>query len=457
LWLSYNKPAEVVVMRLLPKPLVLALVPLTCALAISAQQPSGRPEEPLPKRKKSPKTKTAPAPLTVTLTILTDPPECDVYINGEKRGTTNTEGKAQLSKLPLGHYSIEVRKQGFNPALRGFEAGTDSPTLVFKLTPRLDDALNQFNSLLEAGKLIGPESPNALELLNDLSSKFPDRPELGRMRTALVEKLLDTLRPVINRTLFNWREVMREELAQAEETAVRAASLKKDDKRAQAQSAYLRAMLALRDWQTSAQPATGSDDAVGRGLKVKSDEGATGGLATARAELESALHLEDSWVAAQYQLGVVFLISGDVSAAEAALIKATQLEPKWALTHAGLGAAYMAGRNYREAIAEYQKAIALDPKYAAAYAGLGLARAARGDTNGAIKDVQRAMELDPISALPHLNLGIILSRSKKEKDLVRAEEELRKAIQMNPNNVEFNNRTAELLLAELQNRRQKRK
>src|ERR1041384_7203481 len=119
----------------------------------AAQDPTGRPD---PKKKpntprKQPTTKTEPVAPTVTLTVLSTPPGSTVLVNGEDRGVTNTEGKLQFEKLPLGHYSVEVRKDGYNAMLKGFEAGTESPTLVFKLEPKLDDYIREFNGLIASG------------------------------------------------------------------------------------------------------------------------------------------------------------------------------------------------------------------------------------------------------------------------------------------------------------------
>jgi hypothetical protein len=73
----------------------------------------------------------------------------------------------------------------------------------------------------------------------------------------------------------------------------------------------------------------------------------------------------------------------------------------------------------------------------------------RGEKDG-LKDLKKAMELDPASGLPHLYQGMYYSKSKKKDELARASEELKLAIQKNTDNLEFSNRTAEQLLAELQ-------
>ena len=443
-----------------------------CALLVAvlvnvtvAQDPSGRPTDPTPRGgKRTPPKRTParvdPGPITVTLTVLTDPPESAVFINGESRGVTNAEGKIQIDKLSLGRYSIEVRKDGFSPLARGFQAGSESPTLVFKLEPNLDEVVKEFDSLIASGKLTGPDSPNAFEIVNNLLTKHPARPEGPRLRGVLLSKLAETITPVINGTVINWRTVSRDEVARGLERTKSSLALKDDDKRMQAQSAYLTGVLALRDWQSSGDAAGEANptqaenrlrtDAVDKESAAAVSSGGT--LASARAEFEKALQLDETFTPARYQLGVVLQASGDSAGAEAALIKTTQLEPRWVPAYIALGSAYHAQRKYKEAIEAYRKAIELEPNQPMAYAGLGLARAAKGEKDG-VKDIERAMQLDPQSGLPHFNLAIVYSQSKSKKDLARAEEEFKKAIAKNTNNFEFSNRAAERLLADLQKRK----
>lgn len=411
--------------------------------ATLAQDPSGRPTDTKGK-KPTKKTKTEPGPVTVMLTILTEPGS-EVYVNGEQRGITNSEGKVQFDKIALGHYSIEVRKEGYRSALRGFDAGTEAPTLVFKLEPNLDDAVKEFNSLVADGKLVGPNTPNAFELVEKLSKTYPDRSEVVQLRAALASKLIETITPLITRTATNYRAVTRDQMVQALDGATNALALKKDDVRIQAEAAYLRGVVALREWQVS-----------GAASQAKSEggdaNGSVSGPAAARAELENALKLDDSFTAARYQLGVVLLASSDAAGAEAALVKTMQQEPQWSSAHTALGSAYYAQGKFPDAITAYQKAISVDAGNAAALAGLGLARVMKGEKGGS-NDIERAIKLDPASALPHLNLAIVYSQSKSKKDWSRAEDEFKKAIAMNPENIEFQNSSAERLLSEVQKRK----
>jgi tetratricopeptide (TPR) repeat protein len=389
-----------------------------------------------PKKPSGPPAK--PDPFTVTLTVFTDPPEASVYINGEPRGVTNGEGKIQFEKLALGSYSIEARKDGYVSAIRGFQAGPEAPTLVFKLLPDVSGYIKQFDELVATGKIAGPESPNALEVVNDLAGKYPDRPELARMRGTLATKLIEANTQIVNKTIFSWRVITRDEIARGLENATTAQTIKNDDNRIQAQALYFKGVLGLRDWLAGSTSSNGEGTNDAEALK------------TAKNDLEKATEADPSWAPVWYQLGVAQLNFGNGPGAETAFIKTTTLEPRWAVAYERLGTAYYILGKYKESIDAYRKAIQLDSGLAAAYAGLGLARTMKGERDG-IKDVEKALQLDPKSGLPHLNIGIILSQPKRtQKEMARAAEELKTAIQKNSGNLEFQNRVAEQLLAGLQ-------
>jgi hypothetical protein len=407
------------------------------------QDPSGRPTPKNPGKKppaKKPPVKVEPEPITVILTVLTNPPESEVFINGQRRGVSNSEGRIQFEKLPLARYSVEVRKEGYAPAVRGFQAGAESPTLVFKLEPVLDRYVKEFDALISAGKLAGPQTPNALEMVEKLSKQFPDQPEVVRMRGVLAARFAEAAAPTIVNTITSWRTITREEIVRAMDSNTNALLLKSDDRRLEAEAAYFKGALALRDWFAYGAQSQSSDAPVG------------GGLAGARAEFEKAIGLEDAWAAPRYQLGVAQIFSGDNAGAEAAFIKVVQLEPKWASAHCYLGQAYHAGGKYKEAVDAFRRALEIDPSFAAAHAGLGLARASKGERD-AVKDIERAMQLDPSSGLPNFNLGLLLSQSRRTQDRARAVEEFKKAIQKNPMNFDFLNSRAEKMIADLQQKK----
>jgi tetratricopeptide (TPR) repeat protein len=375
--------------------------------------------------------KTPPPAPTVIFTVLSEPAGSEVFLNGNRRGTTNAEGKFVIDKLALGQYTVEVKKEGYHPSSQIFNAGTESPTLVFKLEPALEDALKEFDALIAAGNLMGTDQLNALHMVTQLSTKYPARPEIQRMRGVLATKLIDTAQPVILNSVKNWRKVSQDEMARALEAAMKASELKSEDTRIQAEAAYLRAIVALRNWQAA---------------------GASDGLTTAQAELTKVLAIDANYAPAIYQSGVVKLYANDLSGAEAAFQKTQQLEPQWFVGYTGLGAVFYETKRYKEAIDAYKKAVALNPTSAASLAGLGLARAMKGDKDG-VKDMERAVQLDPTSGVPNLYLGMFFAESKKGKERERAAQEFKTAVQKNTGNLEFQNVRAEQLLAEVQKRK----
>ncbi|HKV37906.1 MAG TPA: PEGA domain-containing protein, partial [Blastocatellia bacterium] len=143
----------------------------------AGQDRTGRPSR--KHRRAEPKTKSStPEPMTVILTILSEPAGCQVLLNGEEKGTTNGDGRLEINKLALAVYSVEVRKPGYVSVSRSFQAGTDPPTLQFKLIASLDAEQKTFDGLVSAGQLVGPSSPNALQFVGDLHAKYPDRVEV---------------------------------------------------------------------------------------------------------------------------------------------------------------------------------------------------------------------------------------------------------------------------------------
>jgi len=418
--------------------------------AVTAQDPAGRPT--IPNRRKKPPAKPKPVPdNTITLTVMSQPPECQVFINGEDRGRTDTEGKIVISKLPSGHYTVEVRKAGFIASSKGFEAGTEQPTLVFKLIESTEADVKRYESLVASGKLTRPDDPNAVDYIRDLSSRFPDRSEIARLRSELFQKLTDTADGAIKATVSNPRGTSDEVIVKGRMAASGAVELKDDDNRARAFDLYLDGAHLLKAWQASLKPGVAEPGKKGiDGSKPQHPEDAdTTRLNEIRLKFANAAQIQGSWAPPLYQSGMVLLLLKDYPAAEADFGKAIQREPSWAAPHVGLGTALYERGKAKEAIDEFTKAIQLDPGSCPAYAGRGLALHARGQAKESTRDLDKAVELDATSSLPHLYRGIILSQSKKKKDQETALEELKRAVDMNPDNIEFPNSVADLHIANL--------
>ena len=66
--------------------------------------------------------------------------------------------------------------------------------------------------------------------------------------------------------------------------------------------------------------------------------------------------IDDTLVAAWYQLAVVLIATGDAAGAETTLVKVTTAEPRWASAYTALGGSYYAGGKFAEAMAAYRRA-----------------------------------------------------------------------------------------------------
>ena len=73
------------------------------------------------------------------------------------------------------------------------------------------------------------------------------------MRSTVSTKLIEANTQIVNKTIFNWRTVTRDEIAKGLENATNAQSFKGDDSRIQAQAAYFKGVLGLRDWLTGSR------------------------------------------------------------------------------------------------------------------------------------------------------------------------------------------------------------
>ena len=85
-------------------------------------------EKPLPKRKAS----------RINLYIQSNVGGADVYVNGEKQasGTRSSDLKASLFGLKPGTYEIQLKKEGYQDAVRTVELGDKAvETIIMELEP----------------------------------------------------------------------------------------------------------------------------------------------------------------------------------------------------------------------------------------------------------------------------------------------------------------------------------
>jgi tetratricopeptide (TPR) repeat protein len=108
-----------------------------------------------------------------------------------------------------------------------------------------------------------------------------------------------------------------------------------------------------------------------------------------------------------YNLGNVYLASGDYDRAIAAYDKALQLNPGDADAYNNRGTAYGHKGDHDRAIADYDQAIRLQPDLAEAYNNRGIAFEAKGDHARALADYDKAIQLKPNNAGAYMNRSIV--------------------------------------------------
>lgn len=111
---------------------------------------------------------------------------------------------------------------------------------------------------------------------------------------------------------------------------------------------------------------------------------------------------------APVDLGVSYLINGQIDKAIQQFREALKMKPGFAVAHKNLGEAFLRQGRLREAEAEYKKAISINPSDWSAYFGLGMALARQQKFAEAIPSFAKSLRLNPFNAEAHNNLAVAL-------------------------------------------------
>ncbi len=131
---------------------------------------------------------------------------------------------------------------------------------------------------------------------------------------------------------------------------------------------------------------------------------------------------------ALHLLGVIAHQAGDHSTAIELISAAIEHQPDVADFYLNLGTARLAMGDVVAAIEAFQKALQLNPRLTLAINNLANALKAKGDTAAALHHYSAALELEPNNAQVLCNRAALLI----DTDLVSAESDLRRALQLNP-------------------------
>lgn len=104
-----------------------------------------------------------------------------------------------------------------------------------------------------------------------------------------------------------------------------------------------------------------------------------------------------------------------------------------ARSHTDLGAVYLQDRRYDIALEEYTLATEIDPAFAVAYNGLGLVHAALGQDSQAEQNFRRAIQLDPNNSEAHNNYGNFLcARNRIDESIKEFMEAIKNPLYVTP-------------------------
>lgn len=146
--------------------------------------------------------------------------------------------------------------------------------------------------------------------------------------------------------------------------------------------------------------------------------------------------------------GVSYLNRNDLERAEFEFKTAIELSPEYVEAYNNLGIVYKLKGNYPLAEANFKRAIELDKHYAQAYSHLGAVYLAEGKIDDAIKTTKQGLKKDGTIADAHYNLGLAyLEKTRRDKDrswVGLAEDEFKRATELNPNLVHVHKKLAEV-------------
>ncbi len=158
-----------------------------------------------------------------------------------------------------------------------------------------------------------------------------------------------------------------------------------------------------------------------------------------------ALSLEPRHYLSLYGLAVVSIMRGELDKGEKYLKEVLKIQPAFTEAHNYLGIIYQAKGELERAKEEFEKVVA-DQKYPTpenAYFNLSGIEIAKGNWKEALAYIELAIEKRRSFPIAHNRKGIIL---RELGDLDGAEESFKRAVNLSPEDPEFNYNLAEILV-----------
>jgi tetratricopeptide (TPR) repeat protein len=151
----------------------------------------------------------------------------------------------------------------------------------------------------------------------------------------------------------------------------------------------------------------------------------------AEKELRKALELDPKLPQANFLLGELAVYRANLDQGVEFLRKEIAINPGFAMAYYMLGEAYTRQLKWDEAIAPLQESIWLNPFFSGPYIVLGKVYLKKGETTNAENMLRRALEMDPNNISGHHLLAQVLQQSNRP-DEAKKEFELAERLRQSP-------------------------
>jgi tetratricopeptide (TPR) repeat protein len=333
-------------------------------------------------------------PTYVMMRITIEPQEAEVYLDGEYKGITRTDGWLMIPQVRVGAHLLRVERKGYFSKEQTVTAAQDVPVRVKLDADPIAQRIKVVTEKVEARKL-----EDALDLYTQIVLEKPDHRDLPDGLNSIARALLVKSAQLLNQIGPTGLVLSAQDAADIHGMYERVRKWAQTDSSVNAMADYW----ALKYYEIQArQASTGAE----KDAFLQNQAGAMSRL--------MALNPTDAVIV--YDLGWYYYRLNDRHTTEQLFMKAQINKPNWAFTYYALGRLDVAsgeqqpdkktklGR-YTRAIESLARAINLNPSLALAYAERCIAYARIKKRVESINDGMQAISLSPQSAYAHYALG----------------------------------------------------